>query len=200
MNKSKFSKLLWVFPSTALLLGSVILFPGVAQSGTTGFSLLKNKATLDLAQEQGSSQIIEEESSGGKGGKPFHETIPSSAVQVVGVNVWGGKFIDAIQFIWKNAQGERIEGEKWGGGGGTQCIQLELKDDQYIKSITGKYGRNIDKLVIERSDGSKATCGGGGGQTAFEFIAPEGKAIWGVFGRSGNFLDAIGVLYKDTPQ
>lgn len=196
MDTNRISKLFQVVTSAALLTVSSIIFPLSAQSEAPQLSNLDRRMTTDLAQ---SGQQSPGEPSGGRGGKPFQEEAPKNAVQVSAVYVWGGQFIDAMQFVWKDEQGARIEGKKWGGNKGGICIQLEINEGQYIKSITGKYGKTLESIVIERSDGYKVFCGGGGGKEAFSLVAPEGKAIWSFFGRYGDYLDALGVTMIDFP-
>lgn len=137
---------------------------------------------------------------GKKEGKGFVTTVPDSAVEVAALYVWGGKLVDGFQFVWRDAAGNRLEGERVGSRGGSPCIQMELTNGQYIRSITGLYGESIDNIIVERSDGYKAYCGGGGGQKKFSLIPPAGKAIWGVQGRVGKYLDALGAIVSDAPQ
>lgn len=138
--------------------------------------------------------------SGGEGGEPFRQSIPFDAVRVLGVYVWGGEYVDAIRFTWKNADGQILEGKRWGGEGGMPCIQLELTENQYIKSISGRYGDHLDSIVIERSDGYKVYCGGRGGDNSFDYTAPSGEEIKSIVGRAGQFLDAIGPVYRELPR
>jgi len=140
------------------------------------------------------------DSVGKKEGRAFSTNIPDSAVEVSALYVWGGRLVDGFQFVWKDAAGNRIEGDRVGSRGGSPCIQMELTNGQYIRSITGLYGESIDSIVVERSDGYKAYCGGGGGQKSFSFTPPAGKAIWGVQGRVGKYLDALGMIVSDAPQ
>jgi hypothetical protein len=137
---------------------------------------------------------------GKKEGRKFSTSIPESAVGVASLYVWGGKLVDGFQFVWKDAAGNRLEGERVGSRGGSPCIQMELGEGQFIRSITGLYGVSIDSIVVERSDGYKAYCGGGGGQKSFSFTPPPGQAIWGVQGFVGKYLDALGAIVSDAPQ
>ena len=132
--------------------------------------------------------------SGGYGGIKFEDRIPSNAVAVKGVKVWGGDYIDAIQFFWVDNRGNVIPGKKWGGSGGFLCIQLEVPDGEQISSIRGFYGDFIDSIQITRSDGYSVDCGGRGGSNKYDYTASSNQAIWGLHGKEGDFIDSIGVI------
>lgn len=78
---------------------------------------------------------------------------------------------------------------------------LELEPDEYMIGISGKYGAYIDSMTIHTNKGKTLSFGGpGGGAAVFGYTAPSGQMIVGFFGKAGDALDSIGVLYAPCTQ
>lgn len=75
------------------------------------------------------------------------------------------------------------------------CPGISLDRDEYIIGIAGRYGGRIDSLRFYTSKKNSPVFGGGGGTVDFGYTAPSGQKIVAFFGRAGNNLDAIGVMY-----
>ncbi len=134
--------------------------------------------------------------SGGYGGSSFswgNSSVIARATRVSRVVVRSGNRIDAIRFEYQNRDGS-FGTLSAGGQGGSECF-LILAEGEYITQITGRYGAEIDSIRIVTNRGNSRTCGGGGGRENFAYSAPQGQAIWGIFGREGRRIDALGVFY-----
>lgn len=139
--------------------------------------------------------------SGGTGGKYFSDgpiSGQSSSVprRLVEVRIRSGVFIDAIQTVYENSAGQKYTSPLHGGSGGTLSV-FKLAPGEYITRISGKYGWYIDSLLIETNKGHAKGWGGTGGAANYTYTAPPGSSIHGFFGRSGKYLDAVGVILKN---
>ncbi len=137
-------------------------------------------------------------SSGGTGGKYFSTAqiggqYSSDSRRLSEVRVRSGAFIDSIQLVYENIIGQKILSSEFGGNGGTLSI-FKLQPGEYITRISGRHGLYIDSLLIETNKGKAKGYGGSGGSVGYSYTAPIGFKIHGFVGRSGKFLDAIGVI------
>ena len=131
--------------------------------------------------------------SGGTGGKKYTDS-QTQGLTVTEVRVWHGSRIDAIQFVYKNKQGGKIEGTKHGGNGGTLSTFM-LQPGETIVKISGKHGTVIDSMQLWTSNGrTTQSWGGSGGSVEYTYSAPPGSSIFGLFGRAGTNIDALGVI------
>jgi hypothetical protein len=138
--------------------------------------------------------------SGGGGGQEFEDSeIPTAdESRVTAVHVWSGGRVDSIKIVHRSlapsARSPRFEVH--GGGGGEERV-FELEPGEYITAITGRYGNNVDSVVIHTSEGRQSTrFGGSGGLANFSYEAPYGYEIAGFQGRAGRYIDALGVILR----
>jgi hypothetical protein len=75
------------------------------------------------------------------------------------------------------------------------CPGISLDRDEYIIGISGQYGGRIDSLRFYTNKKTSRVFGGSGGPVLFGYTAPPGQKVIALFGRSGDNLDAIGVMY-----
>ena len=67
--------------------------------------------------------------------------------------------------------------------------------------ISGRFGDHIDSIRFYTNKKTSQVFGGSGGTVDFGYTAPQGQMIVSFFGRAGDNLDAIGVLYAPcTPD
>ena len=135
--------------------------------------------------------------SGGGGGNFFSDLQKGKGRQLTEVRIRSGAVINSIQTVYVNTIGQEFVSSTHGGDGGTLQI-FKLASGERITRISGRHGKFIDSLLIETNTGRAKGCGGGGGPTPYTYTAPPGSGIHGFFGRSGKFLDAIGVILR-TP-
>lgn len=135
---------------------------------------------------------------GGRGGRPFEDgEIPVNS-RISEVRIRSGKMIDAIQAVYTLQNGTLFEGPSHGGNGGDLSV-FRLDADEYIIGISGRFGNNLDSLVLHTNKRTSPVYGGTGGRQDYKIDLPSGNRAVGFIGRSGNLLDAVGLSYAPTP-
>lgn len=88
------------------------------------------------------------------------------------------------------------------GGPGGHLSRFDLKSGEYITKVFGTYSRFVVSFGIETSAGRKKEWGGlgGKGRLNYEYTAPSGYIISGLFGNSGIYVDAVGVILIADPS
>lgn len=136
---------------------------------------------------------------GGNGGYP-HD-VKASPGRLLSVTIRHQHCIDAISFNYEGCDGAQYE-EAWGGSGGkADTIDLQTDFVKEISGTIGKYGgwdHVVTSLTIVTFDGRIETYGKYNGVPFSIPVFDEGSRIVGFFGRSGTYLDAIG-LYVVNP-
>jgi hypothetical protein len=131
---------------------------------------------------------------GGPGGKPFIDQ-PESEVRVMAVAVRAGDFIDAIGTVYRRRGRDPYATPLHGGNGGDAEV-FELGDDERIIAISGGSGRFVEWLQIHTNRRSSRVFGRPGDGRDFRIEVPEGQVAIGFSGRSGKYLDAIGLVLR----
>ncbi len=67
--------------------------------------------------------------------------------------------------------------------------------NEYIIGFSGRYGDYIDSLKIQTNKRTSPQFGGSGGRQDFRVRVPSGNRAVGLIGRSGRYLDALGISY-----
>jgi hypothetical protein len=129
---------------------------------------------------------------GGSGGSTFSDSEIPAGARITEVRVHSGDFIDSIQMVYMLENGRLFEGPVHGGRGGRTSV-FRLDPDEHIIGIAGRYGTHIDSLAILTNKRTSPTFGGRGGRQDFRLVVPEGDQVIGLSGRSGEFLDALGL-------
>jgi hypothetical protein len=154
----------------------------------TGLILVLS-CVLPLFAQEG----IQTEVYGGGGGSSFSETMLQSAGRIAEIHVFSGDWVDAIQIIYALPDGKTVSGRRFGGNNGKEGI-FRLDADEYITSISGRYGDYIDSVVFQTNRRSSARFGGSGGRQDYRVNVPAGFQAAGITGRSARYLDAIGLV------
>ncbi|XP_075090066.1 putative late blight resistance protein homolog R1B-23 isoform X1 [Nicotiana tabacum] len=140
---------------------------------------------------------------GGTGGSEWNYMLKSPIKEIL---IAHGDVIDSIMFKTIIEQGTTIDSPKFGGDGGQRDkVVIEATPLEYLTGIKGTFGRFYDHSVIKSlcfitnaKNYGPFGCEAGG--TPFSLVMKEGVAIVGFHGRSGLYLDAIGVyLQKLAP-
>ena len=136
---------------------------------------------------------------GSTGGQPFKDRAWGRLAEV---SVRGGSWLDSVRCTWVDA-GEAVKGDTHGGDGGNEAV-VTLGPGETLLKVTG----------IVRGEGDDAVIGslcfetnkqfiGPIGQTVegtkFVLEAPQGQEICGLQGRSGDYLNAIGMVCRPKP-
>eukprot|EP01084_Bolivina_argentea_P188234 324085_1 len=131
---------------------------------------------------------------GGSGGKEVHELGTNATNNtIMGVHLWGDKGLDAIAFLvnknWKNHNG--IIGK---GAGVTLYCKTK---DEYIQSITVRYGDLIDNIKITTNKNRTIQVGGDGGDHEYT-EGGANKRLMDVRGRRGDQVDQLQFKWLDV--
>lgn len=189
----KISKAAKVLISTTVLGG---IFLTVSNSTSAVPTFLKQSGTVveSYISIMTTSQTFEW---GGGGGRPFYMDIPSDAVRIDRIIMYGGSRLDSIKFVYLRQDGSKFTQEV-GGGGGSRTCDITFSSGEYIASIQANTGAEVDKLIINTNKGQVCEAGGSGGGRRY-YTAQPGEYIWGLFGREGELIDSVGALYNNQP-
>ena len=88
-------------------------------------------------------------------------------------------------------EGDPLEPELHGGGGGGDRGVLQLAEGVTIRRIEGLSGSRVDRLFLSSSDGQRIGGGGDAGNRPVDWAVPEDSVVLGFSGRSGRELDGL---------
>jgi Jacalin-like lectin domain len=133
---------------------------------------------------------------GGDGGESFRDRAQGI---LKGIKVRSGDLIDSIQCLWAEG-GETNTGDLHGGEGGEEA-EIKLEDGEYVTRISGVIVKLEDlkivgSITIKTSKRTLGPYGQGTDGEKFEIEAPKDEEICGFRGRSGAYLDAIGIVTR----
>ncbi len=138
-------------------------------------------------------QVVSTEVVGGRGGRAFSDSQAPADARVTEVRIQSGDRVAAVQFVYALADGRSVTGPLHGGSGGRASV-FRLDSDEYITGISGRYGDNIDSIRIQTNKRTSPLYGGRGGDRDYRIDVPGGNQAVGFAGRSGDYLDAIGLV------
>jgi hypothetical protein len=131
---------------------------------------------------------------GGPGGQQFSDLDIPNGATVLEVQVRAGDFVDSVQMVYALPDGSTQPSLQHGGPSG-QLMTFRLDSDEYITGISGRYGDYLDSLSIITNKRTSPAFGGRGGNRDFKIDVPQNNQAVGFAGRSGTYLDAIGLTY-----
>lgn len=139
--------------------------------------------------------------SGGLGGVEFSDDALPDEGKVVEVVVYHEARVSGVQLAYEGPDGSRHDLELHGSKRG-EASRVLLDADEYISSISGRYGERVNLLAIGTSKQESASFGKVNEGPSFSYQAPAGMEIAGFFGRCGTEIDAIGVILRSraTPR
>ncbi|KDP38565.1 hypothetical protein JCGZ_04490 [Jatropha curcas] len=152
--------------------------------------------------EEGEKKPIAMGPWGGQDGFRWDDGVFSAVRQLV---IAHGSGIDSIQIEY-DEKGTSIWSEKHGGNGGSRVDKVKLDyPDEYLTSVHGYYGSLNEwgsVFVLSLTfQSNKRTYGPFGVEQGTYFCFPmTGGRIVGFHGKSGWFLDAIGIYLKPVQQ
>jgi hypothetical protein len=135
---------------------------------------------------------------GGPGGAPFVDD-PDPEARLVGVSIRFGDFIDAISAVYRQPGRDRLRAVVHGGNGGGPGV-FELAEGEHIVAISGGVGKFVEWIQIHTNRRSSNPFGRPGDGRDFRIDVPEGHVMVGFVGRSGDYLDAIGLALRPVFQ
>jgi|GEM_PF-6814104 len=133
----------------------------------------------------------------GNGGNRRFDKPLSLKTRIVGMNVMSGDFVDSIQMV-VNDGGEDLTLELYGGPKGKlRPLTLDRTKGEYIASIEVRYGEFIDSLTFNVPGRAPQKFGGSGGSNLFTLAGPPGTEVCGIHGWYGEFLNRLGIYYRE---
>jgi predicted flap endonuclease-1-like 5' DNA nuclease len=133
---------------------------------------------------------------GGHGGTEFQDYAAPAGAKIVAIHVYAYGFVDAIQVVCKGADGEPVSLSRIGGHSGLDHAFV-LDDDEYLTGISGRSGVYLDSIRFHTNKRTSDTFGGHGGENEYRFDAAANAEVAGFFGRSGWFIDALGIVTRE---
>jgi len=159
----------------------------------------KNGGVGGLEPEAITIPLFKVDSVGGNGGHTDFDEPLSPRIRIVGLNVGWGEFIDYIQLV-VNTGNDVLTLAKYGGLGGVPSTN-PLQNGEYIHRVHVSYGELIDSLKFDVSgpSGERTLAFGNlsGGSHTYTFEIPGGTEICGFHGRYGQYLDSLGIYYRE---
>jgi len=152
-------------------------------------SKIKDTIFASVCVDKCGSPYVKTLSYGGSGGGDFSDNL-TNTVRVTQISIRHGKYVDSIQTTWLTTEGKSITGERHGGDGGSEDT-FSLSEGEYITDINGRSGKLVDQLTFYSNFGKEYGPYGGSGGSPFEI---KDICVGGFFGKSGKYLDAIGVF------
>ncbi|SFN27158.1 jacalin-like lectin [Nitrosomonas communis] len=139
---------------------------------------------------------------GGWGGTAFEDPLVSASVRVTKIRVTAGCYVYRVKFEYSSGAKQTDHG----GSGPSLCPlswvgpiaeeqSFDLDQDEFIRGINGRSGRYIDQLEFVTNKRTIGPFGGDGGEP-FYMIAPPDFKVKRLFGRSGAFIDGLGIIVE----
>jgi predicted flap endonuclease-1-like 5' DNA nuclease len=132
---------------------------------------------------------------GGLGGQEFGDYRVPAEARLTEIHIYTDKYIDALQFVYRDGAGQIVTMPKVGGLGGQQFI-ISLGDDEYLTAMSGTYDWFIDTIRFHTNHRITEAYGGEGAIHEFLLEAPAGQEICGLFGKNDWFIDSLGALAR----
>jgi hypothetical protein len=152
--------------------------------------------------ESGFEEWFNSELSGGLGGAEWHSPSLTQDEQLVGIDVTGGAWIDAITVHTRVKANDTVTSHTFGGNGGERLLSFGLPETGRLVRVSGTNGwyiNSLDFVVSDLKSGEIIRYSAHGhdvGPETFDYEAPDGSEIAALWGRAGWYLDAIGVNYR----
>lgn len=116
-------------------------------------------------------------------------------LRIAAVRLRSKSSIDGIQLITRRLSDGRLDSPGYHGGFGGEFGELTLSLGEEITEISGTSESLIDSIRFVTSFENVAMFGTDNpSHMPYEYTVPPGCRFAGIFGRSGQYLDALGVL------
>lgn len=138
-------------------------------------------------------------------GVPFRDEARGRLSRVV---VFGGAWIDSIACTWSDGRADAVGALRGGDGGVEQAVDLEPGES--LVQVSGVIREDGDRgahlghevvgsLVIRTNRRTLRRVGEGTTGRRFNLEAPKGQEICGFRGRTGEYVNALGILCRPIP-
>lgn len=139
---------------------------------------------------------------GGSGGAAFDEQlivhVGEEWRKLAAVRIRCGKYIDALQFYWRDDKGNSYHSAQFGKDGGVECW-VYLETDEHIRKIEMRHGKYVDGFTLYVRNATTGedkiyTYGERNyGRAATTTIEPSScYQIHGFCGSAGTYIDRLG--------
>jgi len=132
---------------------------------------------------------------GGMGGQEFTNYVVPAGAKIKEIHIFAAEYIDALQLVYVDNQGQRVQMPKIGGLGGHRYVFI-LDDDEYLTGVSGSYGWYLDSFQLHTNKRQSEMYGGSSGEHEFALHVPKGHAVVGFTGRAEWYIDAIGLISR----
>jgi hypothetical protein len=127
---------------------------------------------------------------GGYGGVLFRLEPPDVNYRVKRITISSGDVLYSIKVEWEHEKNTRES--QCGGIGGSETT-FELADDEKIQEVKVWYESYVNSVTIITNNQTYNIGGGNRGRFS-NFVVPVGEEFLGFIGRSGDFIDALGII------
>lgn len=171
---------------------------------------------LEQEAEQVEWELWKSPTFGGDGGERFSDLEEDlsfaelkqkyESVAVSEVKLWAGNWVDKLQMIWET---EPLP-ERGGSGGNSSSLKIEAGD--YLKAIEVTLTKPkrlgpislatsyLSSIRLRTNKGKTMSGGTTGDLGTFKLEAPENFQIVGFHGRSGKYIDRLGIFASRLPE
>jgi hypothetical protein len=131
---------------------------------------------------------------GGPGGGAFSDLGDPFSDRVAEIRIRHGAWIDGVQVVMADAAGQPTPLAHHGGSGGGLSV-FAFQPGEYVTGIFGRTGSYVDSITIQTNLRVSPKYGGDGGSSAYSLYVPPDHRFAGFHGRSGVYLDAVGLNF-----
>lgn len=138
---------------------------------------------------------------GGAGGG-YWEDDTNGVKKISKVVIFSAHDIQTIQVTVEKGDGTPVDHPKRGSSSIGNEGKLSLSSNEYINAISGKYWGTISTIAFHTNTRGEVNTFGitNPDHRDYEYRAPDGYHIIGLFGSSGVLLDALGVKIAKIPS
>lgn len=133
----------------------------------------------------------------GNGGSTFFSVALSDDVELVGIDVREGSWLDALQLVPSRGSMAAL------GGSGGNLKEIRLPEGQWLVAIEGRFnGTRLLDLQFITNTGLLLPSGSSviDSTDAFALVAPGGCEICGLWGHADRYIDSLGISVRTDPE
>lgn len=132
---------------------------------------------------------------GGPGGVPGATDILRRDEYLSSIVIHWGLYVDGIEFRSRDRWGVERDLGGFGGTGSRKSV-IGIDDGEQVVELAGRLSRYVDSLMVRTDRKQVGPVGGAGGDLEFSLEVPLGCELVGVFGRAGQYVDALGLYLR----
>lgn len=145
---------------------------------------------------------------GGIGGDEVPPWAMPSDGTIVRIEVKWGDYVNQLLFHYTSPSSGQGVISLGGYDSGSHRVDISLQEGQEIVALSGNCGDYLDSVTIAMRMPASGVppiqeygpYGGPGGEAFAPLSVPDGGRFAGLFGRAGQWVDALGVVYAMLPS